>query len=75
MSAVTVQYRGYEIVVTPVKDHEDLWDYTYTLSKDGAAPLSGSGTAGGHLTPEAGSVSGVEVAKIEVDNLLALQQR
>lgn len=75
METVSLQYRGYAITVTPVKDHDDLWDYKYTLVIDGAAPVATSGTAGGHLTPEAASLSGQEVAKIEVDNLLALQQR
>lgn len=75
METVTLQYRGYGITVTPVKDHDDLWDYGYTLALDGAAPITARGTAGGHQTPEAASLAGQEVAKIEVDNLRALQQR
>ena len=35
MENTTVEYRGFQIVVTPIKDHEDLWDFTYQISKAG----------------------------------------
>jgi hypothetical protein len=68
------EYRGYVIVVTPVKDCEDFWDYQYRISRpDGSNELrSRSRSAGGHLTPEIACFAGIEVARTEIDNLLAL---
>lgn len=72
MDVLTQEYRGYTISVIPIKDHDDLWDFKYQLNKDGAAPVDGLQTLGGHITAEIAGVAGFEVAKIEVDNLLAL---
>ncbi len=78
MDRLTAEYRGYTIAVTPIKDEGDQWDFNYVLSKDGApepARLSGSQTLGGYAGPEVACLAGMEVAKIEVDNLLALQDK
>jgi hypothetical protein len=71
------EYRGYVIVVTPVKDCEDLWDFEYRISRpDGSEESrSRSRSAGGHLTPDIACFAGVEVARTEIDNLLALNAR
>jgi hypothetical protein len=76
MTEATEDYRGYRIVVVPVKDHEDLWDFEYQLTRlDGgtAEPRKRSQTAGGHISPEIALLAGLEVARTEVDNLLALE--
>ena len=71
----STEYRGYRIVVTPKQDHEDLWDFDYTLS-----PLDGKGetrqrsdTNRGHASAEVASLAGMETARTEVDNLLRMQ--
>jgi hypothetical protein len=79
MQQATEEYKGYRITVAPVKDKDDLWDYEYQLTRlDGGAPTPElqkrrMRTAGGHLTPEAAIAAGIEMAKTEVDNLLALE--
>ncbi|MDB5915987.1 MAG: hypothetical protein JWR40_221 [Massilia sp.] len=74
MAEATEEYRGYRIVVTPVLDCNDLWDFEYRLKR-----IDGSGderirakSAGGYATPETACVAGIEVARTEADNLLAL---
>lgn len=74
MQAATEEYRGYRIVVTPMKDCDDLWDFEYRMRR-----IDGSGeerirakSAGGYATPETACCAGIEVARIEADNLLAL---
>ena len=37
MQEAAEQYRGYQIVVVPIKDREDFWDFEYRLSR-GADP-------------------------------------
>lgn len=74
-TARSEQYRGFTISVTPQKDNDDLWDFTYHLQREAGAggeakDIERSRTLGGHMTPEAASVAGLEVAKMEVDNLL-----
>jgi hypothetical protein len=76
MQEASDEYRGYRIVVTPIKDCEDMWDFEYRLK-----PIDGSGeerirskSNGGHLTPETACFAGIEVARTEIDNLLALAQ-
>lgn len=76
------EYRGFTISVTPVKDCDDLWDVEYHIAKDGRrratrAPgdISRSQTLGGHISPQAACLAGIEVARIEVDNLLALEEK
>ena len=79
-TAATEQYKGFTIAITPLKDSGDLWDYEYRITKRGqggqdgdpAAAITRSGTAGGHASPEIACLSGMQVARIEVDNLLAL---
>lgn len=75
MQSASEQYHGYTIAVTPLRDHDDLWDFAYRVTRpDGgpAAAVTRSQTAGGHATPEAACVAGLQVARTEVDNLLAL---
>lgn len=75
MPKASEQYRGYTITVQPIKDHDDLWDAEYELVPDAgetpARPVR-SMTARGHIDAEAAQLSGFQVARIEVDNLLAL---
>jgi hypothetical protein len=75
MPEASDEYRGYRIVVTPMKDCEDRWDFEYRLKR-----IDGSGeeriraqSAGGYLTPETACFAGIEVAHTEIDNLLALE--
>lgn len=79
MQATRQEYKGYTIAVTPLKDHEDLWDFEYRIGKPGqddpAAAITRRQSAGGHLTAEAACLAGQEVARTEVDNLLALAHR
>ena len=67
------QYRGFTISVTPQKDNDDLWDFTYRLQREGQAEVQAitrSRTLGGYAAPETACAAGLEVAKTEVDNLL-----
>ncbi|HEU4844672.1 MAG TPA: hypothetical protein VFT05_10440 [Burkholderiaceae bacterium] len=83
MDTATEQYKGFTIVVTPVRDHDDLWDFSYRITKTGqggqdgdpAAAISRAQSAGGHTTEDAARVAGLEVARTEVDNLLALSRQ
>ena len=80
MDITTDEYKGFTIAVTPLKDCGDLWDFEYRITKTGqggqdgdpAAAITRSDTAGGHATAEVACVAGLQVARIEVDNLLAL---
>ncbi len=80
MQITTEEYKGFTIAITPLKDNGDLWDFEYRLTKRGdggkdgdpAAAIIRSQTAGGHATPESACLAGLQVARIEVDNLLAL---
>jgi hypothetical protein len=51
-----------------------MWDFEYRLRRidGGGESRVRSQTAGGHLTPAIACVAGIEVARTEVDNLLAL---
>ena len=74
-TARSEQYRGFTISVTPQKDNDDLWDFTYHLQRDAGAggeakDIERSRTLGGYATPETACVAGLEVARTEVDNLL-----
>ncbi|HAT30891.1 MAG TPA: hypothetical protein DCW29_08610 [Janthinobacterium sp.] len=82
MNAQKQDYRGYTIAVTAAKDHDDLWDFEYHIAKDDAtvalkrsADVTRSQTMGGHATPDVARLAGWEVAKTEVDNLLALDEK
>ncbi len=80
MEITTEEYKGFTIAVTPLKDCGDLWDFEYRISKTGeggqdtdpAAAITRTQSAGGHATPAIACVAGMQVARIEVDNLLAL---
>jgi hypothetical protein len=80
MQITTEQYKGFTVAVTPVKDHDDLWDFSYRITRTGqggqdgdpAAAITRSQSAGGHASPEVACLAGLQVARTEVDNLLAL---
>ena len=78
METVTLDYRGCQLMVTPVMHHEGLWDYSYRIMRagqkaDGKDVILRRRTATSHSTAEAACNAGVELAKIEVDNLRALE--
>lgn len=81
MEIATEEYKGFTIEVTPLKDCADQWDFEYRITKTGpggqngdpATAITRSQTAGGHATPEVACLAGIQVARIEVDNLLALE--
>lgn len=82
METKTDEYRGFQIIVTPIKDHEDLWDFKYQITKigDPATAVAGHAvsrreTLGGYATAATACDAGVEVARIEVDNYLALSEK
>ena len=80
MQIATEQYKGFTIAVTPLKDNDDLWDFEYRISKlgqggqdsDPGATITRTRTLGGHATAEVACLSGLQVARTEVDNLVAL---
>jgi hypothetical protein len=76
MQATSDEYRGYHVAVTPMKDCEDLWDFEYRLTRidGGGEERIRSKTTGGYLTAETACFAGIEVARTEIDNLLALGQ-
>jgi hypothetical protein len=73
MQDAVEQYRGYQIVVTPMKDRDDLWDFEYRLTRGAEETRSRSKSAGGYATAAIACFAGVEVAHTEVDNLIALE--
>ncbi|HEY8099993.1 MAG TPA: hypothetical protein VIF82_04515 [Burkholderiaceae bacterium] len=82
METKTEEYRGYQIVVTPIKDHEDLWDFKYQISKIGDQAITSVGnsisrreTLGGYISAATACDAGIEVAKIEIDNHIALTEK
>ena len=65
-----------------MKDHEDLWDFKYRISKedDPATELPGHSvsrrqTMDGYENAAIACDAGIEVAKIEIDNRLALLEK
>ena len=79
MESCTTDYRGFDILVTPLKDHDDLWDFRYTITRHGDPEKTVIGhsvarrqTMDGHTTRDAACEAGTQLAKIEVDNFLAL---
>ncbi len=75
LSAELMQYRGYQIAVSARQDCEDRWDFDYSIT-----PLDGKGgtrqrshTVNGQMTEDAAQMAAVQVARIEIDNVLALQ--
>ena len=80
MQIATEEYKGFTIAVTPLKDTGDQWDFEYRITKTGqdgqdgdpAAAITRSQSAGGHATAEIACLAGIEVARTEVDNLVAL---
>lgn len=79
MDTTSQEYRGFTISVTPLKDHDDLWDFEYRIVKDGTllaqqsvGASARSQTLGGHIAADGARLAGLEVAKIEIDNLIAM---
>jgi len=79
METRTIDYRGFRLMVTPVMDHEGLWEYSYQIQRagqpaDGKQAILRRRTVTFHSTAEAACMAGIELAKVEVDNLRALEQ-
>ena len=79
METRTLAYRGFQLLVTPVMDHEGLWEYRYCILRagqkaDGEDVVLRRRTVNFHRTAEAACMAGIELAKIEVDNLRALEK-
>ena len=79
MEPCTIEYRGFDITVTPLQDHEDLWDFKYLVTRQGDQDKTAVGhsvarrqTMDGHTTAKAACEAGIQLAKVEVDNFLAL---
>lgn len=79
METRTLAYRGFQLLVTPVMDHEGLWEYRYCILRAGQKAdakdvVQRRRTVNFHRTAEAACMAGIELAKIEVDNLRALEK-
>jgi hypothetical protein len=79
METRTLAYRGFRLLVTPAMDHEGLWEYSYRIllagqPEDGKEVALRRRTVNFHSTAEAACMAGIELAKVEVDNLCALEQ-
>ncbi|MFL6717235.1 MAG: hypothetical protein ACJ8G3_12835 [Burkholderiaceae bacterium] len=79
METRTLDYRGFRLLVTPVMDHDGLWEYSYRIQlagrhTDGRDLVLRRRTINLHSTAEAACMAGIELAKVEVDNLRALGQ-
>ena len=79
MNPSAIEYRGFAIEVTPFKDHDDLWDFRYQVTRQDDPDKTAIGhsvvrrqTMDGHTTPEAALEAGLQLARVEVDNFLAL---
>jgi hypothetical protein len=82
MDMKSFEYRGFHIVVTPMKDHEGLWDFKYQISKpnDPAVALTGHSvtrrqTLIGYESADIACDAGIEVAKTEIDNYIAMSEK
>lgn len=69
-------YRGFRIVVEPIEDRDDLWDFEYAITRIDDAPtaqplLRRSRTLGGYVSADVACLAGIEVGRTEVDNHLA----
>jgi len=78
MEAKTINYRGFQLQVTPVMDHEGLWEFRYRIVRagqqaDGKDVVMRRQTVNFHRTADAACMAGLELAKVEADNLLALE--
>jgi hypothetical protein len=73
MQEAVEEYRGYRIVVVPIKDCTDLWDFEYRLTRGSEEARVRSKSSGGYMTADVACFAGIEVAHTEVDNLLALE--
>lgn len=79
MEPCTIEYKGFDITVTPFEDHDDLWDFRYQITRHDDPQKIAIGhsvtrrqTMDGHTTGEAACEAGLQLAKVEVDNFLAL---
>jgi hypothetical protein len=80
-SATQDDYKGYLITVTPFKAHDDLWDFSYSLALPGGLavaepplPTARTQSLGGHASPDSALLAGLEVARTEIDNRLAMNR-
>ncbi len=74
MQIARQEYKGFSIEVTPLKDCNDLWDFSYRIQRpgaQGAVDITRGQTAGGHASADIACAAGVQVARTEIDNLLA----
>ncbi|MGB7195918.1 MAG: hypothetical protein WBD81_20885 [Collimonas pratensis] len=71
-SSQNVEYRGYVITPKPVQGHDDLWHDGYQIFKGRISVSSRTNTDSHHSTLSAANDSSVELAKTEVDNLVAM---
>jgi hypothetical protein len=79
METRTLAYRGFQLLVTPVMDHEGLWEYSYCILRagqqaDGKDVVLRRRTVNFHRSADAACMAGIELAKVEVDNLRALEK-
>lgn len=74
-TAADKEYRGYKIEVHAMQDCEDRWDFDYTVTAlDGKSEArQRSHTVNGQMTEEAARAAAIEVARTEIDNVLAMQ--
>ncbi len=80
MQATQSEYRGFAVTVNPFKGDDDLWDFEYLLevigdtkSATARGAIRRTQTADGYATAEIACMAGLEVAKTEIDNRIALQ--
>ena len=79
MEPSIVEYRGFNIEVSPFLDHDDLWDFRYQVTRQGDPEKLAIGhsvarrqTMDGHTTAQAAAEAGIQLARVEIDNFLAM---
>jgi hypothetical protein len=75
----TIDCRGFQLLVTPVMSHEGLWEFSYCIFRPGQRSDSKEAvrrrqTVNCHRTAAAAYLACIELAKVEVDSLRALEQ-
>ncbi|KAF3999112.1 hypothetical protein [Glaciimonas immobilis] len=69
-----LNYKGYTIVSQPTQGHDDLWHDGYQIIKGDTEIASRLNTESIHTTRDAARDSSLDFARIEVDNLVALDE-
>ncbi|TCS32585.1 hypothetical protein EDC30_1219 [Paucimonas lemoignei] len=69
-----VEYKGYTILPIAIPEGEDLYFGGYEISKDGKVVRVRKKTMPGFFYRDAALTDSIEHAKLEIENLVAMQE-